>query len=235
MNRLPDNLFRKDLNLEKRWWHRLAKIFFIILSIFVLIGSSFGFYSAEENNARQYKIVRNFKDFLEIQQKNLLNEGELNDNGCPINQKGFNFRCLGRILAPESFLSQHGAGILWDNDGIGKPSLDSFILSDYSLGCLNRNGVPKYLSEDSFKNDITCDQKTGLSCYVPKSICGGITSNIVKYTKYDYEVKYGLYNYLPIATKTLGVFLGWVLLTHLIYYKALLYVIFGGKRHTDHP
>lgn len=208
MKYLSDKLFREDLNLEKRWWHRLAKIFFIILSIFILIGSAFGFYSAEEESARQYKIVKNFSEYLK-------NEKEKYDQSCPPETEfkdKLSLICFAKILIPESFVSQ--------ND-----------LSNYSLGCLNKDGVPEYLSEYNFKNDITCDQKTGLNCHVPKNICGGIASNIVRY---DYEIKYGFYNYFSIAVKTLGVFLGWVLLTYLIYYKALLYIIFGGKKHTDH-
>lgn len=106
-------------------------------------------------------------------------------------------------------------------------------LSNYSLGCLNKDGIPDYLSEDSFRNDVICDQKTGLDCGVPKNICDGIASNIVKYDESDYEIRYGFFNYLSIAVKTLGIFLGWILLAYLIYYKALLYIVFGGAKHTD--
>ncbi len=258
MKYLSGNLLRKDLNLEKRWWHRLTKIFFIILSIVVLISSVYGFYSAEETNARRYKIVRNFKDFLEIEQKKLLKEGELDEVGCPINQKGFNFRCLGRVLATDTFLSKNdnrplSAEEFFEGQDVQvqtAPKTIPFGASpksypvgqapwetpsaaktlDYSLGCLNKSDVPEYLSEYSFKDNVICDQKTGLNCYIPQSICGGIASNIVKY---DYEIRYGFYNYFSIAIKTLSVLLGWILLTYLIYYKALLYIIFGGRKHAD--
>lgn len=75
MKYLSDNLLRKDLNLEKRWWHRLAKSFFITFSVVILLVSISGFYFAEENSAREYKVVQNFKNFMEIEQKTLVENG----------------------------------------------------------------------------------------------------------------------------------------------------------------
>lgn len=196
MNRLPDNLFRKDLNLEKRWWHRLAKIFFIIFSVIVLVSSIPIFYSAEAGNARQYKIIKTFDEYVQ----------EVKTN-CAAQLDGFS--CY--LLIIPNFLREN-------------------TLKDYSLGCLVKNGRVEYLSEFSFEENLVCDGGPNYNCVIPKSICGGDASNIVKY---DYEIKYGFSNYLSIAVKTLGVFLGWILLTHLIYYKALLYIIFGGKKHAD--
>lgn len=190
--------------LEQKWWHRLAKIFIVVFSILILATSAFGFYLTEESNARQYKIVKNFSQFLQV-------EKEIADRGCSPEEKakGFNFACFGgRLLAVESFISQ--------ND-----------LKDYSLGCLREGGNIEYLSEYLFKENTNCDEKMGISCTISKDICGGNSSNIVKY---DYEVKYLFSNYFSIVIKTLGVFIGWILLAHLIYYKALLYIIFGGKK-----
>jgi hypothetical protein len=111
---------------------------------------------------------------------------------------------------------------------------DGFLLEDtskkYSLGCLTENKRVGYLSEFSFKEDVVCGQGPDYNCTIPENICGGSASSIVKY---DYAIKYGFYNYFSIVVKTLGVFLGWILLTYLIYYRALLYIIFGGKKHPD--
>lgn len=204
-----NNFFRKDLGLEKKWWHRLFKIFFVVLSLIILIGSAFGFYFAEEYNAKQYNIVQNFSQFLQY-------EKEIVDRGCTGEkasaENGFNFMCFGgRILAPASFISQN-------------------TLKDYDLGCLQDNGKVEYLSEYSFKDDVMCDKETGVICTIPKNICGGNASNIVKY---NFEIKYGFSNYVFIALKTLGVIIGWVLLAWIIYYKGLLYIIFGGKKHEN--
>lgn len=191
--------------LEQKWWHRLAKIFFVILSLFLLGVSAFGFYISEEGNAREYKIVKNFSEFLRA-------EKEIADRGCSPEEKakGFNFACFGgRLLAPESFISEDD-------------------LKDYSLGCLQKNGKVEYLSEYSFKDGTTCDDKTGITCTISKNVCGGDASSIVKYS---YETKYGFANYFSVTIKTLGVLIGWIVLAYLIYYKALLYIIFGGKKH----
>lgn len=193
--------------LESRWWHRLAKVIFTILSIFILITSAFIFYSLEEQNARQYKIARSFSEFLQ-------QEKEIADRGCSPEEKakGFNFACYGgRLLAPESFISQ--------ND-----------LKDHSLGCLQGSGKVEWLSEYSFKEGVVCDQKTGITCTVPKNICDGNSSNIVKY---DYEIKYGFSNYFSIFLKTIGVLIGWALFAYIVYYKGLLYIVFGGKKGDD--
>lgn len=203
-----NNFFRKDLELEKKWWHRLAKIFFVVLSLIILVGSAFGFYFAEENNARQYKIIKNFGNFVEESKNNCLaakaklNPGEKGDFKDQ-------FSCY--LVVIPSFLQQN-------------------TLKDYSLGCLLGDNKVEYLSEFSFKDDTVCTSGPEYKCTIPRSICDGNASKIVKY---DYEIKYGFFNYFSIALKTLGVFVSWVLLACLIYFKGLLYIIFGGKKHEN--
>lgn len=200
-----DNLFREDLDLEKKWWHRLAKIFFVIFGLFIFVGSFFGFYLLEQDSARQYKIIKNFGDYVEEQKNNCLaakaklnpgEKGELKDQ----------FSCY--LLVIPSFLQQN-------------------TLNDYSLGCLIGDNEVEYLSEFSFKEEAICGSGPEYKCTIPKNICDGNASNIVKY---DYETKYGLLNYFYITLKTFGVFVGWILLTYLIYYKGVIYIIFGGKK-----
>lgn len=209
MNRLSDNLLRKELNLEKRWWHRLTKIFFVIFSVVILISSISGFYSAEESSARRYRIIKNFGEYIQEVKTDCATQKVKTDSNTPRTLDDLS--CYLFIIP--SFLQEN-------------------TLKDYSLGCLLKNGRIEYLSEFSFKSfegGATCTSDPDSICTIPKNICGGVASSIVKY---DYEIRYGFYNYFSIAIKTLGVFLGWILLIYLIYYKALLYIIFGGKEHT---
>jgi hypothetical protein len=184
-------MFPTKEELQHKWWHRLAKVLFTLGSVFLVIAAAFLFYGLEADNARQYRIVKNFSNYLQENQQNEIIT-----------------KYHGQLLAKESFLSEYD-------------------LKGFLLGCKQPNGRVAYLSEISFKEEVTCDNQTGVSCFVPRSICNGDASNIVKY---DYETRYGFRNYTSILLKTVAVFLVWFSVAYLLYYKAVLYVIFGRKR-----
>jgi hypothetical protein len=201
-----DIFFRKDLELERKWWHRSAKILFVVLSYIILVGSFFVIYFEEESSAKRYNVVQNFSEFLK-------HEKYIVDHGCTGEkasaENGFNYRCFGgRILAPESFVSQKN-------------------LKNYYLGCLQDNGKIENLLEFTFIDGVACDKETGVNCTIPKNICNGNFSDIVMY---DYEIRYGFKNYVFISLKAFGVLIGWVLFAYVVYYKGLIYIVFGDKK-----
>ena len=197
------NFFRKDLQLEKKWWHRSAKIFFVVSSIFVLVTAVVGFYFAEQDNASQPKIIKRFADYIEESKNNCLHPKlESNSEG----KDGINFSCY--LLVIPSFLQQNS-------------------LKDYSLGCSVGSHKVEYLSESSFEKSVECSEGPDYKCTVPQSICGGSALKIVKY---EYEIRYQFTNYIFITLKTVGTLLAWVLITLIFYYKGLIYIIFGGRK-----
>ena len=108
---------------------------------------------------------------------------------------------------------------------------DSFLSEDAlsgSLGCVQTNGSIQWIPDYEAKGKIDCNLQNSDSCYVPKSICTGEASNIVKYRTF---IRYDLGNYFRITVRTLASTLLWVALCLTLYYRALIYVIYGRAIH----
>lgn len=51
--------------LNDKWWHRLLKVIFIVLSVIILIISFVIFYSQEHGSTSKYELIKDFKTFIE--------------------------------------------------------------------------------------------------------------------------------------------------------------------------
>ena len=101
------------------------------------------------------------------------------------------------------------------------------------LGCLRDDGRVYFILSSRFA-DVFCSNFSlykldpeSTTCDIPPNICNADASRIVKYTS---TVNYDIGNYSNIAWKVLLIVLIWILLVHLLYYKALLYIIYGSSK-----
>lgn len=236
------NLIRKFMypykdQLEKKWWHRLLKVIFIVLSIIILIVSFAIFYSQEHGSTSKYELIKNFKTFIEeaklgqtISDSKHLSQQQIQemDKITGLGDKNigtqtaeeFNRRYpVGTTLSAEDFAVKYGGKML---------VVESF-LSAYSLkgelGCLTTNSRVTILPEYDFRR-IDCDLDRTVVCNIPQDVCEGDASRIIKYKG---DVQYTITNYFSILTKVLLVLIAWGTTCYILYYKMFLYVIFGKE------
>ena len=98
-----------------------------------------------------------------------------------------------------------------------------------NLGCLETDGSIKNLDNDLFISGVRCDKETGINCTFQDSVCGGDPKKIVSLQQDGDKVSFSFKNYLKIITNTLLVMIIWIILSYLIYYKGIIYTIFGRK------
>lgn len=129
---------KKELN--ERWWHRLAKVIFVIVSFFVFIFSGFLFYLLEEENAQEYKVIKNFAEYLEENKSDEIIT-----------------KYHGRIFSTQSFLEQndlknHSLGCLRDD---GKVEWLSDYLFKGDIVCDQETGVICTIPENICNGDAS--------------------------------------------------------------------------------
>jgi hypothetical protein len=203
-NKFLKNFFRTDLELEKKWWHRLLKISFIIITLTIFSILALIFSEEESFKAREYQIIENFADYIKKAESDcrLLLGAKSNSEKNEYSKK---LSCS-KILVP-SFLNN------FDN---------------YLLGCINKDNKIDELSIFLFEKNVVCSTGPNYKCEVPQNICKG---NILNIVKYDYHIKYNFFNYISIIFKSLIVVIGWILVVNLLYYKGIIYIIFGNKKN----
>jgi len=202
----PDNAY-----LESKWWHRLAKSLFFASSLLVFLISVSVFYSLERSNAIQYQVIQSFSNFLQkakVNRNRDISTCAANNDQTSGTFDPYCFAATGPIDAPESFVQE--------ND-----------LAGYSLGCQQPDGTVSRLSADLFESWTNCDKSTGLSCTISSNICDGDASKVIKY---DTQVRYQFINYVYISLKSITVAGAWAVLAYLLYYKMLIYIIYGSKK-----
>lgn len=170
--------------LGRKWWHRLFKVLFILISITLLVSSITLFYDIEKPNAREYQVIKTFAEYVE--------------------EQPFGF---------SSYKIPEGFGAL-----------------DGGVGCLDNGGKVSYILP-SVLDDISCinlgrSAPGKTSCDIPPSLCKADASRIVNYTV---STDFDFGNYLNIGLKVLFTVGTWMLLVHLLYYKAFLYIVYGSK------
>lgn len=70
-------------------------------------------------------------------------------------------------------------------------------------------------------------RKMVTSCLVPKSVCGGEITNVVRYETTEH---FGLLNYATVAGEVLSLAALWLGLGITAYYKGLVYIIYGSPK-----
>jgi hypothetical protein len=93
------------------------------------------------------------------------------------------------------------------------------------LGCVQPNGTIEWVSDYEAKGKIDCNVRGSADCYVSTAICGGDASKLVKYNTW---VTYTMRNYARIAVKTLLATLLWLAAALTIYYRGVIYVVYGS-------
>ncbi len=78
--------------LNDKWWHRLLKVIFTVLSIIILIISFVIFYSQEHGSTSKYELIKDFKTFIEESKTDNSSDWKLDG---------------GKMLVVESFLSAY--------------------------------------------------------------------------------------------------------------------------------
>jgi len=118
----------------------------------------------------------------------------------------------GRIrMLPEDFSSlRHSVGCLSDDGTIISEGIDFFLADDFCTAL-------------EFRGTVFGDY----TCIIPIELCGSDSSKLINYTTTTYTT---LGDYLSIGIKVLLIMIAWILLVHLIYYKALLYIIYGSNK-----
>lgn len=240
------NLIKKFMypykdQLEKKWWHRLLKVIFTVLSIIILIISFAIFYSQEHGSTSKYELIKDFKTFIEeskiertISDSKHLSQQQIQemDKVTGLGDKNIGTQ-IGETISAEEFNRRYPAGTTLSEDEFypygGKMLVVESFMSAYSLkgelGCIITNGSVTILPEYDFRR-IDCDLDRAVVCNVPQDVCGGDTSRIVKYKG---DVQYTITNYFNILTKVFLVLVAWGTTCYILYYKMFLYVIFGKE------
>jgi hypothetical protein len=199
-------------HLKEKWWHRLFVVAFVI---FVLLGLAVSIgVIGEELGSRNFNstVQTNLKDFTAAQDKSVSDATSLFLN------KYSQIGCLedsGKI----SYVSTYEL----KNQALCSADLSAH-LSDVADKIISSENISaNYKNELIGKLSQTLQEDTEKRyCFVPKNICAS-SGNIVAY-------KHGAIFYLQIAIYALVITYLLSLFLQLMYFKGLIYIIYGKKK-----
>lgn len=221
MKNLLNNLFRKDLNLQKYWWHRLLVVIFFICLIYMIYAVSRDLFVNNFSNVIQWKVIDSIENRLtpEVKQiRDLKKYGEQveeKDRSYAINSGDESlyddFYCSTELENKIQDI-QNKSGITNLYLGRKNTSIENFTkyISDNNIVCL----IPDaYTYSDNTK--IRFLEPLGSNPLYGKDLVFFKESVLLT----------GLY-----ITKVFLYVIAVFAIIALIYYKAFLFIIFGNKK-----
>lgn len=205
-------LFREDLSLSNKWWHRLFKVVFFIVTLLLIVGTPIGLYYGVPQNIKNTQITTNLVQFTQQHPEMmdtlpafLVSPGEL---GCK-KEQGKEY----------GYLSEYeiGKGVC-NADILG--NLDSLLNILGTKDVFNENWntplVKTYVTEAVEERKLVCLINSDYRDECPYE-------NVVKYQRNILFLGQAfLYSLLVIA--------GWIIFWLLLYYHGFLYVVYGKKK-----
>jgi len=221
---------RKDLNLKNRWWHRLLSILFII-SFLVFIFNQITSNYNEPLEVPQWKIVNTLSERITSTIKNI---GDMVEIGEKIGEKN-------RTYVLNDVSDPYYEGILND------VYCSNELANDYEKVQKNRNAVDLYTGGSFSRNKVSAEEFSNyikqydVKCLVVDSFSSADFSKIVFLnTDKTYQDDWAFYeesisksilffiiNFVAILIQSLLLFY----IIAIIYYKIILYIIFGSKKN----
>ena len=231
---MKNNFFRKDLNLKKRWWHRLFLVIFI-LSFISILGNEIisykdglGFQRWERTSTLNERIDTQLSSVEELLQK----DEKISDSDSPyvLNIKDLpydsfvldNVYCSNRIDDQiEMLMMNKGIDQLLIREVYGR--YENIPLDDFK----------RYLKN----NKINCVTTDSYTSFDPS----GSATRKLRFLEPDEKFQNEYAFYKPSTSQTILYLLGTSLLMLLaygaifgmiivIYYKVLLYIVFGNQK-----
>jgi len=228
---LGENFFRKDLNLKNKWWHRLISILFVFL-FFISVISAFVEYF-DGNGFAQWRQTNTLKDRISSDVNtvgSLVKQGEkLEEIGASDYTLNLNDLTYNGYVASNAYCSTEIQNHIEDIKYERK--IDHlFITNLYNTKDVSIEDFSKYINE----NAINC---INVNAYTAYDNAGQETGKLT-FLEPDKKFQNDWAFYEKSIPKTVLYLLGyalWIVVSFLlifvviavIYYKILLYIIFG--------
>jgi hypothetical protein len=224
------NFFRKDLDLSKKWWHRLLVVFFFSILAFI----SFQIFNWAAEYAKGYSKQQNISEYINDDIQSL--------SKLPLNNKNYARYVISRsnpykekndiyfenykdIAFCSNKLVNNLDNLLVQNGGIEKWDFYSGEMLDRKK--LSLNEFKQYLKIENIKC-VALDSYTGrYSESVPMVV---VYTSIKDLSFYEFSTLKTFGNVLYyVFIDAYFVWLG-ALFIIILYYKVVLYIIFGSKK-----
>ena len=224
---MTNNFFRKDLNLNNRWWHRLLLIIYFLSVAWVLYEGAGLLFFTPDNSYNPY--IPQWKEVGSVDERITVNVKQIHE------LKKMNERVEERGL---SFRLNSGTNDLQDNlycsndleNRVGDIQNKSGVNTLYIRHIYDRNSVPietfiKYIKDNNTKC-LIADAYT-YSAAVRQEFLEPVRlssyKNLVFYKK---STLFTLFFIVKQLLTYFAIFAGIVI----VYYKIILYIIFGSKK-----
>lgn len=215
-----NNFFRKDLNLEKKWWHRaLLSIYFLALALTLVLVAIISFFED-----KQYAKIRLVSESFGSGNERLADIVKKEDPSFKIGELNYFSRYGNYEYDNYKDSTFCGKNITQGLDGysMGDKKITKFMVRDSSGS--RRDVVEGQLAENLLS--------TKVECITIDSFSGAYGERLYFIEPYEYSKEMWFYKYSPLYTllNTLQ-YVGYALLVFLgiliFYYKVVLYVIYG--------
>lgn len=205
---------RHELELFSIWWHRLFKVTIFFISIFVFSVTLFILSeSGIEPHIKNVKIIENLDHYtrssnLDSSMSSFLRlKGNL---GCKISDDSISNSLLEESLRDDSFCSRD----LIKNVKLAGDHLNNNLNANYTEGELL----------NFLKNEEASQEKSRICLIHPDIDCN--PENIIKYEFFLREKFVKISQDIVIS---LGISLTFLVLISILYYRVVIYIIFGRK------
>jgi len=204
---------RTDINLADKWWHRLLKVIFSIITFIVFI-LSFIIASSSINPTKYNSAIITLRDFTKSSSENI-------DNTIPefIKIDG-STGCLDLTTNHVDYLSSYDLNL----DGICNANIQKNIDKVAKLVLAENVAYRNYTSDEikGLLQHILDTDTEHRYCFIPISVkCS--SDKIVNY-------RHNALFYLEALGIAIIVFFVWTIIIISIYYKGIVYIIYGSNK-----
>jgi hypothetical protein len=200
---------RKDLDLQKKWWHRLLKVIFITFLGLLLPFSYYVSMNSVYENSTNISVITNLRDYTKTSSEDNSIQGFLSVRGSTACLNGNELHYFSEYI-----LSSEGVC-----------NIDMTANIDKVVGVMRSQQRFQKFNTEEIRSTVLNELQNGKErryCYMPVSLdCE--SKNVVKYYRnYIYYLKPVLLSFLATSSAAL--------LMQILYYRGLIYVIFGSKK-----
>lgn len=234
----------KHTDLESIWWHRLFKVLYVAIMVATIYFGYKGFdewpfYNQTGRNNYSWLGFEGFSDttrrFGEVVQQDVVSDLDEYAQGV-LREYGVKEYDENSVIVAKRFPEDNGisrqidAGILKTKEELSGKIVSDFYKQEGKgkfIGCQEKqNGeeIIKQITTDSLNPQ--CSTAAVIPCRWNKSICAG---NVVIFSNIRRVVDIPWY-WPKVILKTVILILVVNLIAYLVYYKGILYIVFGRKK-----